>query len=818
VQLHNSVPVLNDGTSRLERFSGVNVGSRMKENHTFGCPVFALQNDLAAGNAIPKWAPRARLGLNLGPSPHHARNINLVLNLSTGLVSPQYHCRYDDFFETCKGLDPKASTSWKQLAGLQNPSSRLDRFFDLDNLSQPVGTNQSDSVFPQHVTNDLSSFPDDQEGFTNDVTDDIINDAPTQEDVEVSEGASVPTDTNWQYGHTGVSRSGRVRRATRKLHETRQNQDFHKKDTSYFESSHSYMQAFHATMSCEEAEMVYAREHDFHLDLQERMRHPIAFHAEMMGDIMYYHQALQQPDADEFVKAIVSEVNGHIKSKHWRLVKRSEVPKDVVVIPSVWAMRRKRNLTTNEITKHKARLNIHGGKQVYGINYYDTYAPVITWFAIRLLMAFAIMFELAMRQVDFIQAYPQAPIEFDMYMELPQGIETKTGNSKDHVLQLLSNLYGQKQAGRVWNQYLVDKLRNIGFEPSLIDECVFYKDDIIFIVYVDDGIFFGGDDMRITQVIKDLKDQDLEVEDQGLPQDYVGVNIKKCPNGHIEFTQRALIDNIIDDAGLQDAYTKPVPAKTSQVLHAYKDSPKFEDCDFNFQYRSIVGKINYLAQTTRPDILFATHQIAKYSSDPRREHGEAIIYLVRYLKKTRHIGLKFKPDPARGFECYCDADFSGNWNKELAPYDPSTAKSRSGWVIFYCGCPVLAGSKLQGMVALSTTEAEYIALSTSLRDVIPIMALLSEMRERGYHVIHTQPHVYCKVFEDNTGALELARLPKLRPRTKHINCVYHHFREHVRQGLIKVYPISSEEQISDIQTKALPQNSFCKHRKAICGE
>jgi hypothetical protein len=146
-------------------------------------------------------------------------------------------------------------------------------------------------------------------------------------------------------------------------------------------------------------------------------------------------------------------------------------------------------------------------------------------------MAFAIMFELAMRQVDFIQAYPQAPIEFDMYMELPQGIETKTGNSKDHVLQLLSNLYGQKQAGRVWNQYLVDKLRNIGFEPSLIDECVFYKDDIIFIVYVDDGIFFGGDDMRITQVIKDLKDQDLEVEDQGLRQDYVGVNIKKCPNG-----------------------------------------------------------------------------------------------------------------------------------------------------------------------------------------------------------------------------------------------------------------------------------------------
>jgi hypothetical protein len=92
-------------------------------------------------------------------------------------------------------------------------------------------------------------------------------------------------------------------------------------------------------------------------------------------------------------------------------------------------------------------------------------------------------------------------------------------------------------------------------------------------------------------------------------------------------------------------------------LHAYKDSPKFSDCDFNFNYRSVTRKLNYLGQTTREDILFATHQIAKYSSDPRKEHGEAIIYLVRYLKKTRHLGLRFHPDPSKGFECYCDADF-----------------------------------------------------------------------------------------------------------------------------------------------------------------
>jgi hypothetical protein len=103
-----------------------------------------------------------------------------------------------------------------------------------------------------------------------------------------------------------------------------------------------------------------------------------------------------------------------------------------------------------------------------------------------------------------------------------------------------------------------------------------------------------------------------------------------------------------------------------------KDKPAF---DLNFNCRSAVGKLNYLAQTTRPDIMYATHQIAKYSSDPRQSHGEAILYLVCYLKKMRNLGLKFKPDSKKGFEYYCDANFSENWNREFAPVDPSTVKS-----------------------------------------------------------------------------------------------------------------------------------------------
>jgi hypothetical protein len=144
----------------------------------------------------------------------------------------------------------------------------------------------------------------------------------------------------------------------------------------------------------------------------------------------------------------------------------------------------------------------------------------------------------SMRQIDFILAYLQAPVEHDLYMELPPGIETKHGNSKDYVLKLLANLYGQKQAGRVWNQYLVDKLREIGFHQSQVDECVFYHDDIIFIVYVDDGLFLASHDDSITRVVTQLCEIGLNIEDQGHPADYVGVNIKKTREGSYEFTQR----------------------------------------------------------------------------------------------------------------------------------------------------------------------------------------------------------------------------------------------------------------------------------------
>ena len=389
------------------------------------------------------------------------------------------------------------------------------------------------------------------------------------------------------------------------------------------------------------------RAHEEHLSLQDRMRHPIAFDSEMLGNTMHLHQALCQPDSHQFVDSVIKEINGHVDRKHWEVTPRADVPEDTDVLPSVWAVRRKRNLTTGEITKHKARLNLHGGKQEFGMTYYDTYAPVVTWFAIRLMIVFGILFSWSLRQADFVMAYPQAPIEMDMYMELPDGILLKEGNQKDHVLKLLANLYRQKHAGRVWNGYLVNKLLELDFKQSQIDDCVFYRGDVIFIVYVDDGIFLGLSDEQLSGIITEMRNLDLDIKDQGHPADYIGVNIKQMKDGSIGLSQRGLIDTIIQDADLQDSKVKAVLAKVNEHLNAHLDKPHFS---LNFNYRSMIGKLNYLAQTTRPDIMYAMHQLAKYSSNPLEPHGDAALYLVRYLKKSRDIGLRFTPDPDKGFE------------------------------------------------------------------------------------------------------------------------------------------------------------------------
>ena len=229
----------------------------------------------------------------------------------------------------------------------------------------------------------------------------------------------------------------------------------------------------------------------------------------------------------------------------------------------------------------------------------------------------------------------------------------------------------------------------------------------------------------------------------------------------------------------------------------------------------MIGMLNYLEKTTRPEIAFAVHQCARFCENPRLSHERAVHRIARYLVGPKNKGLLFKPDSSIGIQCHVDADFSGCWSKDESE-NASSVLSRTGYVITYGKCPLVWESKLQTEIALSTTEAEYIALSQALREIIPLMGLLKEIK--GNFDLNTDlPEIKCTVFEDNNSCIALAKAPRMNPRTKYIALKYHHFRSYVSSKLVSIEYIATEEQSADIFTKALDEKQFLYLRKKICG-
>ena len=401
-------------------------------------------------------------------------------------------------------------------------------------------------------------------------------------------------------------------------------------------------------------------------------------------------------------------------------------------------------------------------------------------------------------------------------MEIPKGFEVGSGNKKDYALKIHRNIYGQKQAGRVWNKYLADKLINeVGFTQSKIDECLFYRGTTLYALYTDDSIIAGPNLDEINQVIKDIKLAKLDVTEEGTLEDFLGVNIDRKNDGSIHLTQPHLIEQILKDLKLDgpEVKTKSTPTPSTKLISHHSSSEAFDE---SFHYRSVIGKLNFLEKSTRPDISYTTHQCARFTDSPRKEHGNAIRWLGRYLKGTKNKGLIIRADPSKDLQMFVDADFAGNWDRKESD-KRDTARSRHGYVIKYGGCPVTWKSQLQTEICLSSTESKYTGLSYALREAIPIMQTLREMKSMGFPIGATNSNVYCTVFEDNSGAIEMANHHKYRPRTKHLNVKLHHFRDYVVRGEVIVKPISTRNQQADLLTKGLNEQDTVRHRKTIMG-
>ena len=765
--------------SPIEIMSGSAIRPKLPTFHQFGCPVYVLSTPLQGNKSVGKWNERARIGIYLGQSPKHARTVSLVLNPRTGLVSPQWHVKHDDMFETVSSAsNDRTHGMWKKLAGFETTKETKK----LEKRVLKLTNQQPDEIVPlQEVEADMA-----YEGA----------EATEDEIMPVNEGETEESETPTTEGQqASTRRSSRRWKPTAKLLESLQQQEV---------ALPSHLEVL--------AEQYDMREDEFELD------DPFAFAAKHSDpDSFYYHQAMKQEDAPQFRKAMQKEIDDHTNRGNWQLIERIAVPVGMKVLDAVWAMKRKRKIISQAIYKWKARINLHGGQQIKGIHFWETFAPVVQWATIRLVLILALIMKWHTRQIDFVLAFPQAPAETDLYMEIPKGVHVagipEGKQQRDYVLKLNKNLYGGCAASRVWNKYLHKGLVEIGFQQSKVDECLYYRNHTIFMVYVDDGILAGPSVEEIDEVIQ-MIGQRYDITDEGDLTDYLGVHVTTQEDGTIHLTQPHLIQQIIDDVNFQkNTKVKETPAESTKVLNKDETGKAHKA---SWGYRSVIGKLNFLERSTRGELGYAVHQCARFSQEPKESHTNAVHRIVRYLMHTKEKGIILSPTE-QAFECFADADFGGLWDKERAETDPTTGRSRTGYLIRFAGCPIVWASKLQTEFALSSTEAEYIALSTALRQVIPLMELFKEIKWFGIIDKEYVPKVYCKAFEDNSGALELARTPKMRPRTKHINCKYHHFRSYVAKGEIEVHSIKTTDQLADLWTKPLGTELFRKFTKATMG-
>ena len=550
---------------------------------------------------------------------------------------------------------------------------------------------------------------------------------------------------------------------------------------------------------------------------------PLAFKAKCYDeDNPSYEQAMNGPNAEGYKEACRKEYQTLWDMGVWELVKREPW---MNVLPCVWALKRKL-FPDGTVKKLKSRACAGGHRQKKFVDYHSVFSPVVSWSTVRLLLILSIIMNLSTRQIDFTSAFVHADIDkppnFDqlspleqrrhgVFLEPPRGFP-----NPGKVLKLKKSLYGLKQAPRIWFTHLKSKLELLGFVQCVdVDQCLFVSDKVILLCYVDDCLLYAKDPKDIQEVIKRLREEKMQLDEEGSAEGFLGVDIThNQKDGTVTLTQTGLTDRVIKALGCDDLPPVSTPADT--ILH--KDEHG-DPATGDFNYASVIGMIWYLYGHSRSEIGFALSQASRFTHSPRRSHELALIRIGQYLKGTRTQGMILKPVKLDRLymDCHVDADFLSLHGKE--PHsDPVSVKSRTGFIISLNQCPLVWSSKLQDAIALSTMMAEYYALSTAMRDVLPLRNLtMTVAKAVGIPEEHLSTFkVTC--WEDNIGAETLANLDpgQNTPRSKFYDVKVHWFRSHLSKD-IQVKRVDTKEQLADIFTKPLPEEPFQRLRKKILG-
>ena len=470
----------------------------------------------------------------------------------------------------------------------------------------------------------------------------------------------------------------------------------------------------------------------------------------------------------------------------WDLV---ELPSGHKPIGCKWVFKTKHD-KNGKIERFKARLVAKGYAQKYGVDYNETFSPVVRFSSIRALLAFAVQNEMLVHQMDVVTAFLNGNLKEDIYMEQPPGY-TQPGR-ENLVCKLKKSLYGLKQSPRCWSTAFREHLESNQFKQSAADPCVFVRSEethvTIIAVYVDDLIIITKTPEKMEEVKTSLAAR-FKMKDLGKLHYCLGITIeqddeKKCLWLH----QRQYISTILEKYGLSQAKPATTPADINVKLTKDDEVSKAVD---PVQYQSMVGSLLYAATATRPDIAHAVGVVSKFNARPSEAHLTAVKRILRYLKKTVDLAIKYEKKEDTVLVGYSDADWAG---------DQDDRHSTTGNLFVMSGSPVSWLSKKQPMVSLSTSEAEYVALSSATQEAVWLRRLFDDLQANL-----KEPTV---VMEDNQGAIAMAKNPVSHHRTKHIDIRYHYVREAVQEGVINLHYCPSEKMVADILTKSLPHGRF----------
>ena len=505
-------------------------------------------------------------------------------------------------------------------------------------------------------------------------------------------------------------------------------------------------------------------------------------------------------DAHLWHAAALEEFNALLESGTFEPVK---LPPNRKAIGCRWVFRLKRK-PDGSVDRYKARLVAKGFSQRPGLDFGQVFAPTARWAALRAIFALAAIEDLELYSLDISNAFLNGELDHEVYMQQPEGFKDRFGPG--FVLQLKRALYGLKQAGHQWHKKLDSVMSGMGFKLVRCDNSIWiYQNDgvhIIIPVYVDDMTIACKRTEQYASTVKELK-KHFKLKELGPLSSLLGVSVHRDRSRRrLTLSQSQYISDVLQTFGLADVRPVATPLDPGAKL-SKEQAPKNDEERLQMQnipYSQLVGALMYLAVATRPDIAHSVGVLARFSSNPGFAHWTALKHLCRYLQGTKDYKLCYEPDPKSSevFLTYADADYGG---------DPDSRRSTSGLVVKMGSGAISWASKLQPVVTLSTTEAEYISATSAGQEILWLRNLFSEIgyKIKGASTLHL----------DNQSAIAVTRNPEHHGRMKHLDLRHYWLRDVVKDGLVAVKYIPTKSMPADIMTKPLPKATVEDMRRML---